>query len=208
MRLLSVAALGCVWMLLCPPPAAADSILYDTITLTSVLYDPAYDPALFGPQEYTFTDIDQTRKDAGVFSDWMYGIDSGTYIEFIPGTEQSNGDYDNIFAVGLSGNDCCFDYPAGSTITLTMQLPSSQVFNTSYFALISAIAGVEDPVVNGGTFSFEITDLDTLSNNGIPEGGEDEFVFDVEPAPPGAPEPATFTLSVLALAALLFAKRQ
>jgi hypothetical protein len=191
---LSLLPLAGLW-LCCIPTAFADSISGLSIDVTSVFDNGA-------PQQFDFNNITATRIDAGVF-DWMHGPDPGTNLEFIPGTP--NGDQTrNEFDVNFSNNTNFDVFQPTDTITLTLQLPTGWYWNTDFFALIKAIdVQVPQATVNGGAFTFEMTNLDQVDGN----GGQIQFIFDVDDTAP-TPEPGTIGLFVLGCAAVILRLRR
>jgi hypothetical protein len=185
LKLPALVALALASLAFLPLEARADSIQGLSITVTSVFDSDA-------PQQFTFHDIGSIAQDVGIFSDWMTDIDSGTFLEFIPASE----DEENEFIVSLSGNsqDGLFPFQPTDDIVLTVQLPSDYVF-ASPIALINVIQNVTNTTVEGNTLSFEISGLDFTADS----PGDDEFIFNVEQIP----EPGTLSLFVIAGAAMI-----
>jgi hypothetical protein len=180
----------------------ADSLNGDSITVTSVFNTDA-------AQQWDFSNITAERINAGVFSDWMLGFDSGTNITIIPGVpdgNQTRNEFDVNFSNGDLNDGEFHDYTPTDTLQLTLQLsPADKIFNVGFFALtIANDVQVPTSSVNGGTFTFDLTNLDQINGN----GGQARFIFDVEDAAPQAPEPGTTGLVAIGGQAVLIASRK
>ncbi len=187
----SVAALS----LLIPATSHAESIYGTSIGVTSVFNS---DPSQF----FNFADITATRIDAGAFSDWMFGADSGTNLTFIPGTDNGDQKTRNEFDLNFSGDQLYNNFSSTDTLTLTLQLDPGLVFNTNYMAItIAKDTQVPSSSVNDGTLTLNIAGLDQLAGN----GGQLQLIFDVEPQGfDAAPEPSTLLLGLPVLALIFF----
>src|SRR6185437_3347847 len=162
-------------LFLIPATGQAASISGTSILVTSQLNSDA-------PQQFNFANITTTRQNAGVFSDWMIGSDTGTNLTFIPGVD--NGDRTrNVFDLNFSGNEQTNNFSSTDMLTLTLQLDPGFVFNQNYMAItVARDTQVPSSSLNGGALTLNIAGLDQLAGN----GGQLELIFDVE-----APEPST-----------------
>jgi hypothetical protein len=179
--------------LILPLKSSAASIYGTSINVTSVFNGR---PA----QQFDFANITATRINAGVFSDWMIGGDTGTNFEFIPGTDNGDRKTRNVFDLNFSGNELYNNFQPTDLLTLTLTLDPGLSFNTNYMAItIAKDTQVPGSSVNGGTLTLDIAGLDQLAGN----GGQLEIVFDVE-----TPEPSTLLLGLPALMGLFLTLRR
>ena len=187
--LLSVAAP----LFLIPAASQAASISGSSIVVTSQFNSNA-------PQHFTFADIIATQQDAGIFSDWMIGSDTGTNLTFIPDVDNGDQQTRNVFDLNFSGNPLTNNFSVTDTLTLTLQLDPNLVFNPQYMA-ITVAKDVQVPTssLSGGALTLNITGLDQIPGN----GGQLQLIFDVE-----TPEPSTLLLGLPVLALLLFSFRR
>jgi hypothetical protein len=182
-----------------PASVEAASISGTSINVTSVFDGRA-------AQQWNFANITASRMNAGVFSDWMIGGDTGTNLEFEPGADNGDQRTRNEFDLNFSGDELYNNFAATDLLTLTLQLDPGLVFNTNYMAItIAKDTQVPDSSVNGGTLTLNIAGLDQLAGN----GGKLQVIFDVEPqAFTPLPEPATLLPGLMILAVILFARRR
>ncbi|HVW10200.1 MAG TPA: PEP-CTERM sorting domain-containing protein [Bryobacteraceae bacterium] len=188
-----------VLLFLIPAASHAESIDGTSIYVTSV-FDG--EPAQYA----NFADITATRVNAGVFSDWMVGADSGTNLTFIPGTDNGDQRTRNVFDLNFSGDQLYNNFSSSDTLSLTFQLDPGLVFNTNYMAItIAKDTQVPSSSVNDGTLTLNIDGLDQLAGN----GGQLQLIFDVEPQGFDAvPEPSTLLLGLPVFAMIFFAFRR
>jgi len=180
-------------LFLIPATSHAASISGSSILVTSQFNSNA-------PQQWNFADITAFRQNAGVFSDWMIGWDTGTNLTFIPGVDNGDQQTRNVFDLNFSGNEVANNFSPADMLTLTLQLDPQLAFNTHYMAItIANDTQVPGSSVNGGTLTLHIAGLDQLAGN----GGQLELIFDVE-----TPEPSTLLLGLPVLALLLFSRRR
>jgi len=180
-------------LFLTPATSRAASISGSSILVTSQLNSNA-------PQQWNFADITAFRQNAGIFSDWMLGWDTGTNLTFTPGVDNGDRQTRNVFDLNFSGNELTNNFSSSDTLKLTLQLDPQFVFNTHYMAItIANDTQVPDSSVNGGTLTLDVAGLDQLAGN----GGKLELIFDVE-----TPEPSTLLLGLPVLALLLFSRRR
>jgi hypothetical protein len=185
-------------LLLIPATGQAASIYGTSINVTSVFDNGS-------PQQSDFADITATRINAGVFSDWMLGWDSGTNLTFIPVTDNGDQRTRNVFDLNFSGDPLANNFSSSDTLSLTLQLDPQYVFNTNFMAItIAKDTEVPSSSVSGGTLTLNIAGLDQLAGN----GGQLELIFDVEPVPAPTPEPSTLLLGFPVLGMLLFSLRR
>jgi len=180
-------------LFLIPATSQAASISGSSILVTSQFNSNA-------PQQWNFADITAFRQNAGVFSDWMIGWDTGTNLTFTPGVDNGDQRTRNVFDLNFSGDPLANNFSSTDTLTLTLQLDPQLVYNTHYMAItIAKDTQVPSSSVNGGTLTLNIAGLDQLAGN----GGQLELIFDVE-----TPEPSTLLLGLPVLALLLFSFRR
>jgi hypothetical protein len=196
---LSLICLLAAPLFLMPASVEAASISGTSINVTSVFDGRA-------AQQWNFANITASRMNAGVFSDWMIGGDTGTNLEFEPGVDNGDQRTRNEFDLNFSGDELYNNFAATDLLTLTLQLDPGLVFNTNYMAItIAKDTQVPDSSVNGGTLTLNIAGLDQLAGN----GGKLQVIFDVEPqAFTPLPEPATLLPGLMILAVILFARRR
>ncbi|HEY4088723.1 MAG TPA: hypothetical protein VGM43_22490 [Bryobacteraceae bacterium] len=181
-------------LFLLPAASQAASISGTSINVTSVFDNGS-------PQQWDFANITALRQNAGVFSDWMIGWDTGTNLTFIPDVDNGDQKTRNVFDLNFSGDPLANNFSVADTLTLTLQLDPLWVFNTHYMAItIANDTQVPSSSVNGGTLTLNIAGLDQLAGN----GGQLELIFDVEKTP----EPSTLLLGFPVLAMLLFSLRR
>jgi hypothetical protein len=132
----------------------------------------------------------------------MYGPDTGTNIEFIPGVDNNDQETWNELDVNFSGDEVYNNFSPSDVLTLTIQLDPGLSFNTGYMAItIADDVQVPFSSISGGVLTFNMTNLDQIPGN----GGQLQWVFDVERA---TPEPSTLLLGLPVLGVLLFSLRR
>jgi hypothetical protein len=176
-------------------PAAGQAA---SISGTSILVTSQFNSNT--PQQSNFADITALRQNAGVFSDWMIGWDSGTNLTFIPDVDNGDQHTRNVFDVNFSGDEIANNFGAGDTLTLTLQLDPGLLFNTHFMAItVANDVQIPSSSVNGGTLTLNFAGLDQIPGN----GGQMELIFDVE-----TPEPSTLLLGFPVLGLLLVSLRR